>query len=74
MGMSDFYAGADKRAAMRTLEAAFDAGINLVDTADFYGAGENELLLGQAIGKKRHDLFVQVKFGVSAGPCWSFRW
>lgn len=68
MGMSDFYGPADEKESLRTIEAAIEAGITLLDTGDFYGMGHNELLLRQAIQARRDRLFVQVKFGALRLP------
>jgi aryl-alcohol dehydrogenase-like predicted oxidoreductase len=46
MGMSGMYGPADRAESLATLQAAVDAGINLLDTGDFYGMGHNELLIG----------------------------
>ena len=54
MGMSDFYGPADEGESIATIHAALDAGINLLDTGDFYGMGHNEMLIGEALrGHKR---------------------
>jgi aryl-alcohol dehydrogenase-like predicted oxidoreductase len=69
MGMSDFYGPADEAESISTIHAALDAGITLLDTGDFYGAGHNELLLRAALkGRKREDAFIAVKFGVMRSP------
>lgn len=72
MGMSDFYGPADEGESLATIHAAIDAGITLVDTADFYGSGHNEMLLGAALAGRREQLFVQVKFGVLRDPAGGF--
>jgi aryl-alcohol dehydrogenase-like predicted oxidoreductase len=63
MGMSNFYGSADEAESLRTIRAALDAGINLLDTGDFYGMGHNEMLLRQVLKKRRDEAFVCVKFG-----------
>src|SRR5689334_11292252 len=50
MGMSDLYGPTDEGESIATIHAAIDAGITLVDTGDFYGAGRNELLIARAEG------------------------
>lgn len=50
MGMSDFYGSTDRSESIATVHAALDAGVTLLDTGDFYGMGDNELLLGEALG------------------------
>jgi aryl-alcohol dehydrogenase-like predicted oxidoreductase len=49
--------------SLRTLEATFDAGINLYDTADIYSQGESEILIGKAFRKKRDKVFIATKGG-----------
>ncbi len=49
MGMSGVYGPADESESLATIHAAIDAGVNLLDTGDFYGMGHNEMLLGQAL-------------------------
>src|SRR5262245_47990177 len=60
---------ADKdRAAVATIQAAIDAGITFLDTADFYGSGHNEQLVGQAIRGRRDSAFLSVKCGALFAP------
>ncbi len=69
MGMSGAYGPADRAEAIATIHAALDAGIDLIDTGDFYGMGHNELLLGEALrGRKRDSYKLSVKFGAQRGP------
>ncbi len=69
MGMSEFYGGArDQAAHIKTLHAAIELGIRLFDTADMYGAGHNEELLGKAFADRRDKVTVATKFGVRRGP------
>jgi aryl-alcohol dehydrogenase-like predicted oxidoreductase len=69
MGMSDFYGPADRDEGIATIHAALEAGINLLDTGDFYGMGHNEMLIGEALhGHKRERAVLSVKFGALRGP------
>lgn len=68
MGMSDIYGPADETESVATIQAALDAGVNLLDTGDFYGSGHNELLIREAIKGRRDQAFIQVKFGAMRGP------
>lgn len=64
MGMSDLYGPAERRESLATLHAAFDAGVTLLDTGDYYGAGHNELLLREVLAERsREDVLLSVKFG-----------
>jgi aryl-alcohol dehydrogenase-like predicted oxidoreductase len=69
MGMSDFYGPADEAESIATIRAAIDAGVTLLDTGDYYAAGHNELLLGEALrGGDREQAVISVKFGLMRGP------
>ena len=69
MAMSDVYGPSDESEGIRTIHAALDAGINLLDTGDFYGMGHNELLLREALrGRKRENVLISVKFGALRDP------
>ena len=69
MGMSGLYGTADRDESVATIHAALDAGINLLDTGDFYGMGHNEMLIGDALaGTNRDDVVISVKFGAQRGP------
>ncbi|MFC6704762.1 aldo/keto reductase [Flexivirga alba] len=64
MGMSGAYGESDDAESIRTVHAALDAGVTLIDTGDFYGFGHNEMLLGQALRDRDRDSYVlSVKFG-----------
>ncbi len=63
MGMSDFYSGRSERAAVETLLRAIDLGITFFDTADMYGVGQNEELLGRVLRPHRSRLVLATKFG-----------
>lgn len=74
MGMSGMYGPSDRSESIATIHAALDAGINLLDTGDFYGMGHNEMLIGEALkGRKRDDAVISVKFGALRDPAgnWS---
>jgi aryl-alcohol dehydrogenase-like predicted oxidoreductase len=68
MGMSEFYGGRDEGEAIATVHRALDSGITLLDTADIYGLGANEELVGRAIRDRRDDAVVATKFGIVRGP------
>jgi aryl-alcohol dehydrogenase-like predicted oxidoreductase len=64
MGMSDFYGPADRSESIRTIHAALDAGVTLLDTGDFYGMGHNEMLIREALSSRgRDNVQISVKFG-----------
>jgi len=68
MGMSGMYGPADERESIATIHAALDAGITLLDTGDYYGAGHNELLIGRALRERPGKALLSVKFGALRGP------
>jgi aryl-alcohol dehydrogenase-like predicted oxidoreductase len=63
MGMSEFYGPGDEQESIATIHRALDLGINFLDTADVYGRGENEELVGRAIKDRRDEVFLATKFG-----------
>src|ERR1035441_4365486 len=68
MGMSGMYGAADDRESIATIHAALDAGVTLLDTGDFYGAGHNEMLIGRALKGRRDQALLSVKFGALRSP------
>jgi aryl-alcohol dehydrogenase-like predicted oxidoreductase len=72
MGMSEFYGETDDHESIATIQHAIDRGVTLLDTADMYGSGRNEELVGRAIEKRRHEVIVASKFGNVRGPGGSF--
>src|SRR5690349_11238169 len=68
MGFSGGYGPVDDRESIATVHAALDAGVTYLDTGDFYGAGQNEMLLAEALKGKREQAFIAVKFGALRGP------
>ncbi len=69
MAMSGAYGVSDRDEATATVHAALDAGITLLDTADFYGMGHNELLIAEALRSVHRDQYqLSVKFGAQLGP------
>jgi aryl-alcohol dehydrogenase-like predicted oxidoreductase len=70
MGMSDFYGPADRDESLKTIHAALEAGITLLDTGDFYGMGHNEMLIAEALRGHtgRDKAQISVKFGALRGP------
>lgn len=70
-GLSRHAASFDRdkdEASIATIEAAIDAGITFIDTADFYGRGHNEMMIGRAIAGRRDKVFLSVKFGALVAP------
>jgi aryl-alcohol dehydrogenase-like predicted oxidoreductase len=72
MGMSGMYGESDEKESIATIHAAIDAGVNLLDTGDFYGMGHNEMLVGRAIAGMRNKVLLSVKFGAQRAPNGSF--
>ncbi|WP_413991362.1 aldo/keto reductase [Labrys okinawensis] len=69
MGMSGMYGPSERAESIATIHAALDAGINLLDTGDFYGMGHNEMLIGEALkGVPRDKVVLSVKFGGLRDP------
>ena len=69
MGFSGGYGPVDDAESIATIHAALEAGITYLDTGDFYGAGQNEMLLCEALkGARRERAFIAVKFGALRGP------
>jgi aryl-alcohol dehydrogenase-like predicted oxidoreductase len=69
MGMSEWYGATDWDESIATIGRALDLGVTFIDTADIYGAGHNEVLVGRAIAHRRHEVRLATKFGIdrSAG-------
>jgi aryl-alcohol dehydrogenase-like predicted oxidoreductase len=63
MGMSEFYGTTDEGEAIATIHRALELGIDFLDTADMYGRGANEKLVGKAIGDRRDEVVLATKFG-----------
>jgi aryl-alcohol dehydrogenase-like predicted oxidoreductase len=68
MGMSGMYGPTDERESIATIHAALDAGVELIDTGDFYGMGHNELLIGRALRDRPGKARLSVKFGALRAP------
>lgn len=67
MGMSEFYGASDPDAALAVLEQALERGVTLFDTADMYGRGENERLLGRFVAAHRDRVVIATKCGIVRG-------
>lgn len=63
MGMSEFYGPSEEVSSIATIHRALDLGLNFLDTADMYGVGHNEELVGRAIGGRRGEVVLATKFG-----------
>lgn len=67
MGMSQGYGETDEREAVKTIDAALDAGVTLLDTAMSYGGGANERLLSRVLARRRGEVVLATKFGIVRG-------
>jgi aryl-alcohol dehydrogenase-like predicted oxidoreductase len=68
MGMSEFYGPGDEKESIATIHRAINLGVNFLDTADMYGWGKNEVLVGKALAGKRDKVILATKFGNMRGP------
>jgi len=73
MGMSEFYGVGDDAESIATIHHAIDSGVDFLDTADMYGVGRNEELVGRAIAGRREAVFLATKFGNVRGEDGSFQ-
>ena len=73
MGMSEFYGDTDEQASIATIHRAVELGVTFLDTADMYGIGRNEELVGRAIKNRRDGLVIATKFGNVRGPNGEFK-
>jgi len=72
MGMSEFYGAKNDEQSVRTIHHALELGINFLDTADMYGTGHNESLVGRAIKGHREKVILATKFSILRGKNGSF--
>ena len=72
MGMSEFYGSGSEEESIATIHHAIERGVTFLDTADMYGVGRNEELVGRAIRDRRERVFLATKFGNVRGPAGEF--
>ncbi len=71
-GAQVFGNAASEEESVATIQAALDAGMNFINTGDFYGMGHNKSLVGRAVRDRREDAFISVKFGAQKSPAGAF--
>lgn len=64
MGLEGYYGATDEDSAVKVIRHALDEGCSLIDTADAYGNGHNEQLVGRAVANRRNETFIATKFGI----------
>jgi aryl-alcohol dehydrogenase-like predicted oxidoreductase len=64
MGMSEFYGPGDEEESIAVIHRALELGVTMLDTSDMYGSGQNEQLVGRAIGGRRDGVVLATKFGI----------
>jgi aryl-alcohol dehydrogenase-like predicted oxidoreductase len=72
MGMSEFYGATDEKESVAAIHRALELGMTFLDTADMYGVGRNEELVGRAIADRRDRVVLATKFGNVRGPAGEF--
>jgi aryl-alcohol dehydrogenase-like predicted oxidoreductase len=73
MGMSEFYGAGDEAESIATIHEAIERGVDFLDTADAYGMGRNEELVGRAVADRREQVFLATKFALVRGEDGSFK-
>ena len=68
MGLEGYYGNTEEKDAVKVIRHALDLGCSLIDTADAYGNGHNEQLVGRAVAHRRNEAFVATKFGIVFDP------